>query len=76
MFTFVEASLLISFSIRFDSSSFYSRFTSKQWNACLSFQLITHLACCRNIGNYDIKVVKKHLLDSVDFIFLVCLQPE
>ena len=74
MFTFVEGSLLISFSVRFDYSSFYSRFTSK--NAMYAFILTTHLATCREIGNCDIKVVQKQLVDSVDIIFLVCLQPE
>ena len=43
MFTFVEESLLISFSVRFDLSSFYSRFTSKQCNVCLYFQLTMHI---------------------------------
>ena len=73
MFTFVEESLLISFSIRLDLSS---RFTSKQRNVCLYFQLTTHLASCREIGNCDIKVVHKQLVDPIDTIFLVCLQPE
>ena len=36
----------------------------------------THLASCREIGNCDIKVVQKQLVDLVDIIFLVCLQPE
>ena len=36
----------------------------------------THLASCREIGNCEIKVVQKHLVDPVDIIFLVCLQPE
>ena len=76
MFTFVEGSLLISLSVRFDLSSFYSRFTSKQCNVCLYFQLTTHLASCREIGNCDIKVVQKQLVGPVDIIFLVCLQPE
>ena len=73
MFTFVEDSLLVSFSVRFDLSSFYSRFTSKQWNVCLYFQLTTHLASCREIGNCDIKVVQKQLVDPVDINFLVCV---
>ena len=36
----------------------------------------THLVSCREIGNCDIKVVQKQLVDPVDIIFLVCLQPE
>ena len=36
----------------------------------------THLASCRKIGNCDIKVVQKQLVDPIDIIFLVCLQPE
>ena len=36
----------------------------------------THLASCREIGNCDIKVVQKQLVDPVDIIFLVCPQPE
>ena len=74
MFKFVEESLLISFSVRFDLSSFYSRFTSKQ--SCLYFQLTTHLASCREIGNCDIEVVQKQVVDPVDIIFLVSLQPD
>ena len=35
----------------------------------------THLARYREIGNCGIKVVQKQLLDPVDIIFLVCLQP-
>ena len=34
----------------------------------------THLASCREIGDCDIKVVQKQLVDPVDIIFLVCLQ--
>ena len=36
----------------------------------------THLASCREGGNYDIKLVQKQLVEPVDIIFLVCLQPE
>ena len=36
----------------------------------------THLAGCRKIGNCDIKVVQKQLVDPIDIIFLVCLQPK
>ena len=36
----------------------------------------THLASCREIGNCDIKVVQKQLVDPVDIIFLVYLHPE
>ena len=35
----------------------------------------THLASCREIGNCDIKVVKKQLVDPVDIIFLVVFNP-
>ena len=58
MFTFVEESLLISFSVRFDLWSFYCQFTSKQCNVCLYFQLTTHLASCRENKNCDIKAVQ------------------
>ena len=61
MFKFVEESLLISLSVRFDLSSFYSRFTSK--HSYLYFHLTAHLASCREIGNFDIKVVQKQLVD-------------
>ena len=36
----------------------------------------THLASCHEIGNCDIKVVQKQLIDPIDIIFLVSLQPE
>ena len=36
----------------------------------------THLASCCDIGNCDIKVVQKQLVDPVDIIFLVCLKSE
>ena len=36
----------------------------------------THLASYRQIGNCDIKVIQKQLVDPVDIMFLVCLQPE
>ena len=36
----------------------------------------TPLASCRKIGNCDIKVVQKQLVDPVAIIFLVCLQPQ
>ena len=36
----------------------------------------THLVSCREIGNCDIKVVQKQLVDPVDIIFLVYLHPE
>ena len=75
MFTFVEENLLISFLIRFNLSSFYGQFTSKQCIVSLYFQLTTHLAYCREIGNFDTKVVEKQVVDSID-IFVVCLQPE
>ena len=36
----------------------------------------THVPSCHKIGNCDIKVVQKQLVDPIDIIFLVCLQPK
>ena len=60
MFTFVEESLLISFSVRIDLSSFYSRFTSKQCSVCLYFQLTTHIQECNPETSLSLRA-----LDSV-----------
>ena len=74
MFTFVEESLLISFSVRFDLSSFNSRFTSKQRDVCLYFELTTHLASCREIGNCISKTTgrsRRHYFPGVSSIRVV-----
>ena len=59
MLTFVQESLLISFSVRFDLSSFYSRFTSKQCNVCLYFQLTTHIHIQLAVARLEIVTLKQ-----------------
>ena len=71
MFTFVEESLLISFSVRFDLSSFYSRFTSKQCNVCLYFQLTTHIQECNPETSLSLRALDSAKLQVEANLFIL-----
>ena len=50
---------MISFSVRFDLSSFYSRFTSKQCHVCLYFQSTTHIHIQLAVARLEIVTLKQ-----------------